>query len=283
MDNSLFTIQLISSFLLGGIVVGFQAWLAEKVPDKFSGLVISAPSTIVVNFFFLGLILTREEFAQVLPLIPAPLGISFGLILSYIIAANFFSDFIKNKFIAIILSFLASLLIWSLSAFPLVLFKVSDLNFSMMIYISSVIFFQFFIINFKDSNLQTPEIQVTNTQIVTRALFSGFMVMLTVLITKISGPTLGALMSMFPTAYLCLLIIIHYSRGSKILPNYFANCAIGSLALIVYAVLAHYSFPKYGVIWGTATCFILSSLCSFLLAKFESKFKIFGNNTSTRS
>jgi hypothetical protein len=152
-----------------------------------------------------------------------------------------------------------------------------------MIYVCSVIFFQIFIINLKDPNLQTPEMQVTKIQILMRALFSGFMVMLTVLIAKISGPTIGALMSMFPTAYLCLLIIIHFSRGSKILPNYFANSAIGSLALIVYALLAHYAFPRYGVVVGTAICFILSTFCSFLLAKLETKFKFFGNNTSTRS
>jgi len=275
MDNSLFTIQLISSFLLGGLVVALQAWLAEKVPHKFSGLVISAPSTIVVNFFFLGLVLSAEGFDQVLPMIPAPLGVSFGLIFSYIVSANFFTRFIKNKIISILLSCLVSLTIWSLSAFPLVIFGMDSFSVSMMIYVVSIMLFQYFIISFKLPKSVEKTFPVINKHIVSKAIFSGSMVMITVLIAKTSGPTLGALMSMFPTAYLCLMIIIHYSYGSKILPNYFANSALGSLALIVYALLADYCFPRYGVVSGTAICFILSVFVSFLLAKFESKFKIF--------
>lgn len=275
MDNFLFTIQLISSFLLGGLVVGLQAWLAQKVPHKFSGLVISAPSTIVVNFFFLGLVLTAEGFEKVLPMIPAPLGVSFALIFSYIISANFFTGFIKNKIISILLSCLVSLVIWSLGAFPLVIYGLDSFSLSMMIYVTAIILFQFFIINFKLPKSVAEMISVTNNHVLLKAIFSGFMVMITVLIAKISGPTLGALMSMFPSAYLSLLIIIHYSYGSKILPNYFANSALGSLSLIVYALLADYCFPRYGLVFGTAICFILSGLVSFLLAKFESKFKIF--------
>jgi uncharacterized membrane protein (GlpM family) len=281
--DQLFLIQLLSSFFLGGLIVALQAWLAQKVPHKISGLIISAPSTIVVNFFFLGLVLTQDEFSKVLPMIPAPLGISFVLIISYIISANFFSKFIKSKLLSIVISFSISLLIWFLSAFPLVTLRGLDLSLSMIIYVSLVLLFQFFIIQLQEPKIVINKISVTNFQILTRAIFSGLMVTLTVFFAKISGPNIGALLSMFPTAYLCLLIIIHYSSGPKCLSNYFANSALGSLSLIIYANCAHYFFPKYGISLGSILCFILSAFSSFLLVKFESNFKIFGNNSSTRN
>ena len=69
-------------------MVALQLLAAEKVPKAISGIVLCLPSTIIVNFYFLGLILEPSEFQKLLPLIPAPIGISLIFIAAYIYIAK---------------------------------------------------------------------------------------------------------------------------------------------------------------------------------------------------
>ena len=53
--KNLFLIQLIISFVVGGLFIALLTLVAERVSLKWRGAVLSLPSTVVISFFFIGL------------------------------------------------------------------------------------------------------------------------------------------------------------------------------------------------------------------------------------
>jgi len=51
--NKLFIIQLITSFIVGGIVIAIISFVAEKANKKISGIILTFPTTMALGFFFL--------------------------------------------------------------------------------------------------------------------------------------------------------------------------------------------------------------------------------------
>ena len=48
-----FYVQLIISFIVGGVFIVFLTFIAEKVEDRISGIILLLPSTAALGFFFL--------------------------------------------------------------------------------------------------------------------------------------------------------------------------------------------------------------------------------------
>lgn len=79
----MFAIQLLILFIAGGGFVSFLSLIAEKTSERYSGLILSLPSTVAISFFFLGWILSSEAIAQVAPTVIVSLGTMLLLIVTY--------------------------------------------------------------------------------------------------------------------------------------------------------------------------------------------------------
>lgn len=272
--STVFYIQLLMSFLVGGALVALQSWVSEKVPEKISGIILSMPSTIIVNMLFLAMILSKKEFALILPMIPAPLGFSFVFIVTYIYAARWLTKYVlkkayyefNRKILVMILSFAIALPVWFLPTFFLIKNKMDNILYSWIIYVFCIIFAQW-VLRLKKSEPDTGVIHYTFVQILIRAVFSGAIIATTIFLGKTQGPLVGGAMTMFPAAYLSALIILHYYYNYKKLFSLFDNAALGSTSILLYVYVAHYSFPVCGYWFGTVIAIILCMIFSLLLGK----------------
>ncbi len=263
----IFLLQLLLSFFFGGFIVAFQAFLAEKAPTKLAGIIVSLPSTIIVNLLFLGLVLTAKDFASLLGVLPAPLGLSFGFIWLYIQLAQVFEKYFQSKklFIVLITSF--ALILWLISAVVLFKFSIVDFWISFLIYLIFIVLVQASLQRKVSRLTETGfQLQYTKSQQAFRIVFAGFMVAMTVYLGKTLGPFWGGIMVMFPAAYSSTLILIHYYHNTNKVVQVFSNSALGSSSLILYAILAHYLFPLCGVYLGTIVTVLVSLLYAWFLA-----------------
>lgn len=267
-------LQILISFIVGGAIVAMQSIIAEKLPSKISGIVIALPSTIIVNFFFLGTILSKADFAKILALIPAPLGASMIFIITYIYIAKWLNIFFfsknkiskKQKIILIILTLIPSSAVWLLMSLPLAVYKFHDFPLSLMIFIVLAFVAQL-VLNrgSKKYHLEEP-IRYTVLQQISRAAVAGLVVAITVYLGKTMGPFWGGVIAMFPAAFLAAICIMHYYYSHEALFNFFRTVPLGTSTLILYAWIAHYSFPILGPSLGTLTCIVISFAYSLFLS-----------------
>ena len=266
--SMLFIIQLIASFFLGGAAVALQTFVAEKVPKSISGIILSLPSTIVVNLFFLSRVLSIEDFKKLLPVLPAPLGFSFVIIAVYIYVQRRIKDNSLNKLKAVIGTAIFATVVWALCSAPFAIFEMTNLWISLAIYALCITITQIFFYKLDPKDVQLEEKPVSMQEKIFRSVLAGSMVGIAVFLAKILGPFWGGLMTMFPAAYLAGLIIFHHRYYCpKMSLKLFKTSPIGSTSLIVYAFAADYLLPAFGSYVGTFLALCVSSIFALILSK----------------
>lgn len=281
--------KLIASFIFGGGLVALQAYAAEKVPKQVSGIVLALPSTIIVNYFFLGLVLTEDQFKQLLPVIPAPLGFSLIFITAYIYIAkylyrlffakpeNWWQAFKQvfvgrklnkgQKIILIAMSSVLACAVWLLLSLPLAIYRFDNLKLSLLIFVVFALLNHKLIQRGCNKTKVVETIHYTAAQQIARACFAGLMVATTVYIGSQLGPFWGGVMAMFPAAFMASMSIIHYYYDYQDLFCFFKATPIGISTLVVYAAVAHFSFAAYGVWLGTLLAVLVSAIYSWVLSR----------------
>jgi hypothetical protein len=120
-----FITQIVTSFFVGGLFITFLSFLAEYIDNKYSGIVLTFPSTLAIGLFFLGWTLGPQKVANVTPAILLSLG--FAILYS---AIYFYcSLLLKNlgKIIQITMSFTLSSFFWFMLILPFIVGKFSNL------------------------------------------------------------------------------------------------------------------------------------------------------------
>lgn len=261
--SSIFIIQLVVSFFVGGGFIALLTFLAEKSSSRVSGIILSFPSTALAGFFFLAWSQSPEEVALVIPSSFIPIGISVLFPVFYTFTANLGSNFIKKRLTLILFSLFVAISIWLLLALPLAHHKISHIILGISGYLLLTVTGFFLLRNIKDHKL--PKHTYSKWQILGRAVFIGSLVALIVFLGEVINPYWGAVLAMFPGALSCSIIIMHWNYGHKNLPPIFKKVPIGSLSTFFYAITIMLTFPHFGFIWGTLIAFLVSLITSFLL------------------
>lgn len=269
--SSIFIIQLIVSFFVGGGLIALLTFLAEKSSSRVSGIILSFPSTAFAGFFFLAWTQSPQEVAIVVPSSFIPIGISVLFPIFYTHIANFVSGFIKKKILLILFTLLFSVSIWLLLALPFAHHKISHIFLGVSGYLLLTVTAFFLLRNIKDHKL--PRHSYSKWQILGRAIFVGSLVALIVFLGEVINPFWGAVLAMFPGALSCSIIIMHWNYGHNNLPPIFKKVPIGSLSTFFYAITVMLTFPHFGFIWGTLIAFLVSLTTSLLLATMSSNHK----------
>src|SRR3989344_8436642 len=96
----MFQLQLIISFVVGGLAVSFQTLIGERVPLRWRGPVLTIPSTLGLALFFVGLTKGTVAGQEAAMIVPAALGAEF----LFVMAFAFFIQF--GLMVALLLSFI---------------------------------------------------------------------------------------------------------------------------------------------------------------------------------
>ena len=262
MDN-IFLLKLILSFVIGGTWITIATILAEKFGTKIGGAIAGIPSTMVVALLFIGLTQSPIVASQSTTIIPIIIGIDSLFVLVYILLCRF------NFY----LSVLSSIILWFVLSFGLVLIKFNSLIYSLLSF-AVLSAFSYLIIE-KKLNIKSEsrkKIKYSFSMLLFRAIFSGAIVLFSVLMAKISGPALGGIFAVFPAMMLSTIVITHFAHGKNFsLAVMKSLMASGSVNPVVYAISIRYSYIYFGLMYGTLISFFISLISSYIVYIFVNK------------
>lgn len=249
---TLFQIQLLSSFFIGGSLISILSFLAEKASNKMAGLIIALPSAVAISYLFISLALGPKQMISVVIVTP----ISMGFTLMFTVIYLYLSKIKLRKIYSIFLSFFGAMTCWLAFAFTIPLFKFNNLLLSVLIYlIFCLIAFCFLTYSHKEDK---PIKKVTYTlwQKIFRGVFSGSIIALTVFLSKTAGPAWGGIFSAFPAVFSSSLLILHYHHDSDYLFRIFKNTPIGFMSSLFFIITSYYAFPAFGSFGGLIVSYI---------------------------
>jgi len=263
--NTLFVIQLITSFLVGGLFIALQTLIAERVPLFWRGIVLTIPSTMAMGLLFIGLSKSPIDAVQAISIMPLAEGICYAYLLIFILFTLKFN---------LIISIIGSLTSWAIFAF--LALKFTPENFWIaMIYLIIIIIFTYPIINKQHQNTHLKAFPLNWKHISLRAFLSGIIIFLAVLLSKILGNTWGGLFSTFPAVFTSTLTIYYHLQGKTVLPAVGKSLYFpGVFVFVVYMIMVMITFPRFGIWLGTLFSylgvFIFLAIWTFITKKHES-------------
>jgi len=84
-----------------------------------------------------------------------------------------------------------------------------------------------------------------------RAGFAALVILGVTGIAASVGPVWSGMLATFPTVILPSVVILHYHYGSSSVPAFFRDTPLAMLAIIVFSLSVHWTFPLFGVLGGT--------------------------------
>lgn len=268
--NLVLLTHVVVSFLVGGSVITFISLLAEKSHEKISGIIMMFPSTIVLGFLFLGLATSARNLASVVPATLAPIGMVSFMAMVYIYFAGVFSKRFSSSLLQIVLSLLASSLVWLVMATPFAIFKFNNLVFGIVLYVV-LAGTAHFGMNRKTQIERMPRVVYTPLQLVFRGVFVGCIIALVVLLGKTLGPFWGGVFTMYPAVTFASLSIFHYHYAPSQLVFFMKRAPLGSVLVLLYALSVMILYPEFGLLKGTIFSLCFSFVFSILLIKQQQK------------
>lgn len=268
--TSLAALQVLASFIIGGIVVAALSLLAEKASEKVAGIIITFPTTIVISFFFLGFATSAKQVAAIVPATLMPIGIIMLLAVVYIQAAIWLTQKDWSKLKQIAVSLLISTLVWMVLVLPLAMLRLNNLVFGVVGYTFCALLAHYLLNRDKTVfSITKPAYDIR--QVLFRAIFIGSIIAIIVFLGKTTGPFWGGIFTMFPAATFAGLMILHFYYEPSQLFFFMRRAPLGSVALFVYAISVMLLFPKLGVAGGTGVSYCISMLVSLAMVQVQKR------------
>lgn len=107
--------------------------------------------------------------------------------------------------------------------------------------------------------------KVSLLALLSRGLFAGAAIAIAVLLSK-HNPLIAGLASVFPAIFLTTMLSLWLGQGEAFQASAVGPMMLGSTAVALYALIATYSFPAWGVLLGTVVAWFGASLGATLPA-----------------
>jgi len=254
-------IQLVISFILGGILIALQTLVAERVSLRWRGIILTIPTTIAISLLFIGIVKTPQDVAHAAISIPASLGASYTFVTIFTLLRNY----------GLAISYTVSIFVWCVFATLIIMFPPVDFVSSLIIFCAIPILVGYIIISKLPQVVDLKKFPMNPKHLFFRSLLGGFIVALSVYLSKTLGNTWGGIFSVFPAAFSSTLVIYYYLQGPKVIPSVTKSTFFpGVIGFILYALVAAYAFPLYGVWIGTLIDYVVV-LVFFLFWNFIKK------------
>src|SRR3989344_1686057 len=184
----MFQLQLIISFVVGGLAVSFQTLIGERVPLRWRGPVLTIPSTLGLALFFVGL--TKGEVAgqEAAMIVPAALGAEFLFVMAFAFCSQF--GIVAALFFSFIVIFAGG---------SFVLFFPPETMFSsVFLYGLPAIVLAYLIVNVLPHISRLTPVPITARYVAMRSLLGGSILVTVILLSKFLGNTWGVSSLHFP-------------------------------------------------------------------------------------
>lgn len=238
----MFILQVIISFFVGGVLIALQTLLAERVPFRWRGPILTMPSTMALGFFFIGLTKTPFDVRQAAFFFPAALASSYMFVLIYALLSQ------KNLLVNLFCSYTT----WCIVAFIILKYPPQNLTSSIFLYGLPIAILAYLIVGRLPQITNIIPVPINWRHILIRSLIGGSVVSMIVILSKTLGNIWGSLFSAFPAAFTSTFLIYSFVHGKKVIPSIAKSLFFpGSIVFVIYACIAGLTFPKFGIWLGT--------------------------------
>jgi len=133
-----------------------------------------------------------------------------------------------------------------------------------------MLFFSYYVVEkrLKIRSESRKNVQFTFALMMIRGLISGFIITLAVFLTRIGGPIIGGIFAMFPAMFLGTLLITYFSHGASFSSAVMKASILGAVSVVVYGIVARYTFIPFGFWAGTCIAIIFSFCFAFFIHLF---------------
>ena len=259
----IFWIKLVLSFIVGSLWITIATIIAERFGTKTGGLIAGLPSTVVVALFFIGFAETPEIASQATTVIPLIVGVLGLFMVTFAILS-------RKSFATGLIS---ALLVWSILSTIVILFKLENFTFSLVVYLLLLIF-SYYILEkkLKIRSMGKVKVHYTTLQIAFRAFLSGSIITFAVFMSKFGGPIFGGVFAGFPAVFTSTLIVTYKSRGIEFSRSITKTLMISAMVnVVVYTIAVRYLYITVGLILGTIIAYIISILGAYFIYIFINK------------
>lgn len=252
----LLIIKLLLSFIFGGTYIATTIWLSERYGSKIGGLLIGLPSTILITLIFITWTQSTKEAVAAIPIVPVALALNSFFVIAFIILYKY----------GRIAASIGGTFVWFVSTLPLVLIGFNNLWLSL--FIAAIV--TFVSITFLNSfpHRKLAAFKTTSHGFFFRVLFSGGIITIAVLFSKLLGPLWGGLIGSFPAGVFASLILLSKTHGIDYTASTARTIPHGSVGTILFGVAFYFIVPLYGIFWGVIISYLATLLFAVLLYKF---------------
>ena len=265
-----------STIILYGVFAGLVAILVTVAIEKFGGFIGgvlgTVPSTIIPAAAGVYALEGDEALTASMSVVPIGMLINGMFLGVWIILPKYISnDTLKLPFTVI-----SSLCTWAvLALFSLIIAReVTDGIISeMMLGIIGLVLLAILAVMFNLKNRAAPkgENKVPIMILSIRGIAAGLAIAACLVLAKIGLPFVAGLASAFPAIFLTSMVALWISQGPQVPQGAAAPMMLGGASVSVYALLAMWSLPSFGIILGSVIAWFgavgLWTIPAFLLLR----------------
>ncbi len=260
MSDASFLWRLLRSCVGGGGGTAAATVAADRLGSRIGGFLSGLPSTVVVTFFFIGLVQGTGAAVRATTVFPLGFAVT-GIFLLVFAAVS------RRSFAA---GFAAGLSVWTvLSALILV---ADPRSFVLSLLVFAAVTAASFLLTGKV--LRPPEARPgggrhSPLQVLARGCFGGAIIVVSVLLSRVGGPVFGGVFAGFPAVFTSTLFIGYREHGLD-----FARAIVrpmlltGMITIGVYGVCVRLLYPGCGLWLGTVLSFLASLVSAALVFAF---------------
>lgn len=237
------------SFVIAATWVSMATLVAERLGTRMGGVIATLPSTLVVALYFMAVEEGVGFATDVAALVPAEMAIN----------TVFLALFIAFSRRGLPTALSAALGGWTLLSAILYLSDPEGLWPSMVVFVAAAAGTTLWL----RRRHPTPQVagrhvSYTATEVSFRGLFAGAIIALSVLLASVSGPVIGAILSVFPAIFTSTMVILYLRQGPEFTGATGSTMILGSVNVVGYSAVLVYALPAFGAVWGTLLALAMS-------------------------
>jgi len=245
-----FVFNLVLSFVVGSVWVTAITIIAERFGSKIGGFVGGLPSTIVIALLFIGITQSAKDASQAAVMIPMVMGVNGFFIVIYLATVRR----------GVRTGLISAVVFWLITTGIIVLAGLDELGISIVGWLVMLVIFYYItehvmLIDSK-GGFKVP---YSFNRMLGRGVISGFIISLSVLVSRLAGPVIGGIFSTFPVIFTSTLYITYRTGGAE-----FSRAVAKALTLSgminvgVYAIVGHFAYLHTGLVSGTLITVLVS-------------------------
>jgi len=264
--------SILVSAALAGIVATAVTVAIEKWGGLIGGLLGTAPSTIVPAAIGMYLAGGEEALQASLSIVP------FGMMLNALFLGAWLvlPRWSEQRRYPLLVTTLASLAVWASLGTVLLLVAGSETLSAWSARTMALVGFSCLlvvVVGFNRQPQQAPKgtKSVSKQVLLMRGVMAATAIGVAVLLSGLGYPLLAGLASVFPAIFLTSMVALWLAQGPTVPRGAAGPMMLGGASVAVYANLAMWSLPAYGVVWGSVLAWVGSvvgwSLPAFLVLR----------------